>query len=106
MNQGEEYRREFPPCGYGLLGLCCADCLLGPCRISPFEKEKAKGLCGANAELLVAWNLLRLTWREGASTLKLLQEAVRQFRERAKKPEALVEAAAGIEGQKIARKYG
>ena len=106
MNQAEEYRREFPPCGYGLLGLCCSDCLLGPCRISPFEKEKAKGLCGADAELLVAWNLLRLTWREGASTLKLLQEAVRQFRERAKKPEVLVEAAAGIEGQRIARKYG
>lgn len=106
MNQAEEYRREFPPCGYGLLGLCCSDCLLGPCRISPFEKEKAKGLCGADAELLVAWNLLRLTWREGASTLKLLQEAVRQFRERAKNPEVLVESTAGIEGQRIARKYG
>jgi len=106
MNQGEEYRREFPPCGYGLLGLCCSDCLLGPCRISPFEKEKAKGLCGADAELLVAWNLLRLTWREGASTLKLLQEAVGQFRERAKSPEVLVEATAGKEGQRVARKYG
>lgn len=102
----EEEDRAFPPCGYGLLGLCCSDCLSGPCRISPFEKENAKGLCGADADLLVARNLLRLTLREGTRSLKSFREVTLEFRGRIKTPGALLKAAAGVEGKRIARKYG
>lgn len=104
MIQVEEETREFPPCGYGLLGLCCSDCLAGPCRISPFEKEKAKGLCGIDADLLVARNLLRLTAREGARSLKSFREVLRELKEK-KKTRDLIAAAQGAYGKWIGCKY-
>lgn len=61
------------------MGLCCSSCLLGPCRISPFERDSAKGPCGDNADMVVAKNLLRLVAREAASGLKDLGEAVRNL---------------------------
>lgn len=45
-------------CGYGLLGLCCASCLRGPCRLSPFDGKEAAGACGGRADWIVANNLL------------------------------------------------
>jgi len=102
--QFEEEMREFPPCGYGLLGLCCSDCLAGPCRISPFEKETSKGLCGIDADLLVTRNLLRLTAREGAHSLKSFREVLREFKDRAKTRDLLA-AAQGAYGKWIGLKY-
>jgi len=61
------------------MGLCCFSCLLGPCRISPFERESAKGLCGDDADLIVAKNLLRLVTGEAARGVKDLGEAVRDL---------------------------
>lgn len=50
-----------PQCGFGELGLCCRNCNMGPCRISPFEEEGPKqGVCGATADIIVARNLLRM----------------------------------------------
>ncbi|RKX57278.1 MAG: carbon-monoxide dehydrogenase catalytic subunit [Thermodesulfobacteriota bacterium] len=51
---------QQPQCGYGELGLCCINCNLGPCRINPFGEEPQKGVCGANADTIVARNLLRM----------------------------------------------
>jgi len=96
MSRDEKHGREFPSCGYGLLGLCCSDCLLGPCRISPFEKETEKGLCGANADLLSAWNLRRLIWREGAQALSSLQRVGGQFQKRANNSGTFGEAVAQL----------
>jgi hypothetical protein len=92
----------YPPCGYGLLGLCCSHCLLGPCRISPFEKEKERGLCGADADQLVARNLFRLALREGACALNSFRETYEKFRTAAEAPDLPV----GHAGERIARKYG
>jgi len=25
-----------PECGFGQLGICCRNCVMGPCRIDPF----------------------------------------------------------------------
>ena len=51
----------LPQCGFGELGLCCRNCNMGPCRISPFEEEGPKvGVCGATADVIVARNLLRM----------------------------------------------
>lgn len=43
-------------CAFGLQGVCCRLCANGPCRISP---EAPRGICGANADTIVARNFLR-----------------------------------------------
>jgi carbon-monoxide dehydrogenase catalytic subunit len=54
----DRYDKQKPQCGFGELGLCCRNCLQGPCRINPFGEPKT-GICGADADLIVARNLLR-----------------------------------------------
>lgn len=50
---------QQPQCGYGQLGMCCNRCAMGPCRIDPFEETGPKrGVCGADANLISARNLL------------------------------------------------
>ena len=71
--------KQSPPCGYGVLGLCCSACLLGPCRISPFEKESRKGLCGDSADLTVAKNLLRMAGGETLLGLTSLREGAERL---------------------------
>jgi carbon-monoxide dehydrogenase catalytic subunit len=44
------------PCKLGSTGVCCRLCHMGPCRITP---KSPKGICGANADTIVARNLLR-----------------------------------------------
>ena len=61
------------------MGLCCSSCLLGPCRISPFETESAKGLCGDDANLIVAKNLLRVVTAETVGEVKDLREDIRNL---------------------------
>ena len=52
----DRFDRQKPQCNFGLAGICCKICNMGPCRIT----EKApKGVCGADADLIVARNLLR-----------------------------------------------
>jgi hypothetical protein len=100
MNPVDPGGREVPPCGYGLLGLCCFDCLRGPCRISPFEKTQA--LCGAEPDLLVAGNLCRLAAKEFASVLKSLTRAVAEFK---KRNESTVSFSI-VSTENLAHKYG
>ncbi len=51
----------MPQCGFGELGVCCRNCTMGPCRISPFEDDGPKlGVCGATADIIVARNLIRM----------------------------------------------
>ncbi|MEM4569784.1 MAG: anaerobic carbon-monoxide dehydrogenase catalytic subunit [Desulfurococcaceae archaeon] len=52
------YERMQPQCGFGLLGLCCWLCMMGPCRIDPFGVGPSKGVCGANADTMVARRVL------------------------------------------------
>ncbi len=102
MNPVDRGSREVPPCGYGLLGLCCSDCLRGPCRISPFDKTQA--LCGAESDLLVAGNLCRLMAKEFAPVLKSFTQAAGEFRE--KKQSARVETLSRALTEKLTGKYG
>jgi carbon-monoxide dehydrogenase catalytic subunit len=46
-------------CAFGDLGLCCRNCLMGPCRIDPFGEGPSKGICGISADGMVARNLCR-----------------------------------------------
>jgi carbon-monoxide dehydrogenase catalytic subunit len=56
----DRYEAMLPQCGFGELGLCCRNCILGPCRIDPFEEGPQKGVCGATAEIIAARNLIRM----------------------------------------------
>ena len=57
----DRYQAMLPECGFGELGVCCRNCNMGPCRISPFEDEGPKrGICGATADIIVARNLIRM----------------------------------------------
>ncbi|MCT4509756.1 MAG: anaerobic carbon-monoxide dehydrogenase catalytic subunit [Tepidibacter sp.] len=48
-------------CGFGVKGLCCRNCAMGPCRISPVAGKGAdKGLCGATADVIVSRNFARM----------------------------------------------
>ncbi|MFZ5641269.1 MAG: anaerobic carbon-monoxide dehydrogenase catalytic subunit [Bacillota bacterium] len=55
----DRFESQQPQCGFGLLGLCCRHCNQGPCRIDPFGEGPKYGVCGADADLIVARNLLR-----------------------------------------------
>ena len=50
---------QEPQCGYCSLGLSCRNCAMGPCRVDPFGDGPQKGVCGADADTIVARNLGR-----------------------------------------------
>ena len=54
------YMEQQPQCGFGILGVCCRNCNMGPCRIDPFGKGPTRGVCGATADTIVARNLVRM----------------------------------------------
>lgn len=50
---------QEPQCGYCSLGVSCRNCVMGPCRIDPFGEGPKRGVCGADADVIVARNLGR-----------------------------------------------
>jgi carbon-monoxide dehydrogenase catalytic subunit len=50
----DRYEAQQPQCGFGESGLCCRNCMQGPCRIDPFGEGPQTGVCGANADVMVA----------------------------------------------------
>lgn len=52
----DRFDAQQPQCSFGLAGACCKICNMGPCKITP---KSPKGVCGADADLIVARNLLR-----------------------------------------------
>jgi len=50
---------QQPQCGFCSLGVSCRNCAMGPCRIDPFGEGPQKGVCGADADTIVARNLGR-----------------------------------------------
>lgn len=59
--------KQEPQCGYCSLGTSCRNCMMGPCRVDPFGDGPHKGVCGADADIIVARNLAR-TIAAGASS--------------------------------------
>lgn len=55
----DRYEAMLPQCGFGQLGVCCRNCYMGPCRVDPFGNGPQKTVCGADADLVVARNLIR-----------------------------------------------
>ena len=63
----DRYRKQLPQCGFCELGLSCRNCAMGPCRIDPFGEGPQKGVCGADADIIVARNLGRMIAAGAAS---------------------------------------
>jgi carbon-monoxide dehydrogenase catalytic subunit len=59
QNAWDRLDAQLPQCGFGKLGLCCRICTMGPCRIDPFGEGPQLGVCGADADTIVARNFLR-----------------------------------------------
>jgi carbon-monoxide dehydrogenase catalytic subunit len=57
QNAWDRLDAQLPQCGFGKQGICCRICTMGPCRIS---KKSAVGVCGADADTIVARNYLRM----------------------------------------------
>ncbi len=56
----DRWDEQQPQCGFGQLGVCCRICNMGPCRIDPLGGEPRRGACGADADTIVARNLIRM----------------------------------------------
>jgi carbon-monoxide dehydrogenase catalytic subunit len=52
----DRFDKQKPHCTFGLAGVCCRICSLGPCKIT---ERSPRGTCGANADLIVARNMVR-----------------------------------------------
>jgi carbon-monoxide dehydrogenase catalytic subunit len=50
---------QSPQCGYGIAGVCCRNCAMGPCQVNLFGDAPTKGVCGVDAETIAARNFLR-----------------------------------------------
>ncbi len=56
QNVWDRLDAQSPQCGFGKQGICCRICTMGPCRIT---KKAPLGVCGADADTIVARNFLR-----------------------------------------------
>jgi carbon-monoxide dehydrogenase catalytic subunit len=52
----DRYAAQKPQCKFGMEGICCKICHMGPCRITP---KAPLGVCGADADTIASRNLLR-----------------------------------------------
>lgn len=55
----DRYQQQEPHCSYCNQGLSCTNCVMGPCRISPKGDKRQRGVCGADADVVVARNFGR-----------------------------------------------
>ncbi len=80
----DRFEAQQPQCGFGELGVCCRNCLSGPCRVNPFGEPSA-GICGASADTIVARNLLRSVAGGAATHVDHAFEAVEMLEMAAEK---------------------
>jgi carbon-monoxide dehydrogenase catalytic subunit len=63
----ERNESQQPQCGFCDMGLSCRICVMGPCRVDPFGEGPQTGVCGADADIIVARNLCRMIAAGAAS---------------------------------------
>ena len=54
----DRYEAMQPQCKFGMDGVCCRICSMGPCRIIPGRTDH--GVCGADVDTIAARNLIRM----------------------------------------------
>lgn len=52
----DRFDAQQPQCSFGMAGVCCKNCSMGPCKITP---KSPRGVCGADADIIVSRNMLR-----------------------------------------------
>ncbi|MDR0904667.1 MAG: anaerobic carbon-monoxide dehydrogenase catalytic subunit [Oscillospiraceae bacterium] len=52
----DRVKAQTPHCKFGEEGICCKNCSMGPCRITP---KAPRGICGADAHAIAARNYVR-----------------------------------------------
>ncbi|MDR0812676.1 MAG: anaerobic carbon-monoxide dehydrogenase catalytic subunit [Oscillospiraceae bacterium] len=52
----DRLKTQTPHCKFGEDGICCRNCSMGPCRITP---KGQRGICGADAHAIAGRNYLR-----------------------------------------------
>ncbi|MDH3867390.1 MAG: carbon monoxide dehydrogenase, partial [Desulfobulbaceae bacterium] len=55
----DRLQEQTPHCNFCELGLSCRNCVMGPCRISTKGDKRQRGVCGADADVIVARNFGR-----------------------------------------------
>ena len=60
----DRFDKQKPQCNFGLAGICCKICNMGPCRITP---KAPRGICGCDAAGIVGRNYLKFTAGGGAT---------------------------------------
>ncbi|MDR1059204.1 MAG: anaerobic carbon-monoxide dehydrogenase catalytic subunit [Treponema sp.] len=68
-------------CGFGLQGVCCRLCANGPCRITP---ESPRGICGADADVMVTRNFLRAVASGSGCYIHVVENTARNLRDTAR----------------------
>lgn len=71
-------------CAFGLQGVCCRLCSNGPCRITP---DAPRGICGANADTIVARNFLRAVASGSGCYIHVVENTARNVKNAAQKKE-------------------
>lgn len=69
-------------CGFGLKGICCKLCANGPCRVTP---DSPRGVCGANADTIVARNFLRAVAAGSGCYIHVVENTARNLKKTARK---------------------
>ncbi|WP_018248871.1 anaerobic carbon-monoxide dehydrogenase catalytic subunit [Orenia marismortui] len=70
--------KQSVKCGFGKKGVCCRLCSNGPCRITP---KSPRGVCGADADTIVARNFLRNVAAGAACYLHVVENTARNLKE-------------------------
>lgn len=73
-------------CGFGLKGICCKLCANGPCRVTP---DSPRGVCGANADTIVARNFLRAVAAGSGCYVHVAEHTARNLKKTAQKKGAI-----------------
>ncbi len=74
--------RQEKKCGFGLQGVCCKLCSNGPCRITP---DSPKGVCGADADVMVSRSFLRSVAAGSACYIHLAENAAQSLKDVARR---------------------
>ena len=64
-------------CKFGMTGVCCKLCSNGPCKVTP---KSPRGVCGADADTIVARNFLRAIAAGSACYLHVVENTARNLK--------------------------
>ena len=56
----DRLKSQQPQCGFGISGLCCRHCAMGPCNVNPFGGEPTHGVCGVDGDTMAARHFIRM----------------------------------------------